>query len=227
MSRRLLIVNILLGALSCLFAVALIRDLRVAPPLPAPPALRATLPASAPTPTAAAAPLASYGVIAAKTLFNPSRSEVAAAAAVAGPKPVLHGVVVDGEKSRAYLEDPVAKRVFGYAVGDSIGSGRLQAISPDRVVIAGPEGTVEVLLQDPSKPKPAAVPPPSAAGSPDRSPTPTIAPAPSTLPAPPSPSTASPDRPSTPTTAPAPSTLQAPPGVPAAPASPRPKRYLN
>ena len=201
MTRRLLIVNILLGVFSCFFAVALIRELRVARPLPAPPALRATLPASVPTPTIAPAPLASYEVIAAKTLFSPNRSEVTAATAVAGPKPVLHGVVVDGAKSRAYLDDPVAKRVLGYAVGDSIGGGRLQAISPDRVMIAGPQGTVEVLLQDPSKPKPAAAPTPGATGSPDGSPTPTIAPAPSPLPA--------------------------PSGVPAAPGSPRPRRYLN
>jgi len=88
---------------------------------------------------------------------------------------VLHGVMIDGEKSRAYLEDPVAKRVFGYAVGDPIGGGRLQEISPDRVLIARPEGTVEVLLRDPSKPKPAP------AGPPGVPPAPVAAPAPGVL----------------------------------------------
>jgi hypothetical protein len=64
--------------------------------------------------------------------------------------------MIDGDKSRAYLEEPPAKRVFGYAVGDTIAGGRLDSIRPDRVVIARPEGPVEVLLHDPSKPKPVA-----------------------------------------------------------------------
>jgi hypothetical protein len=73
----------------------------------------------------------------------------------AGPKPFLHGVVMDGSKSRAYLEDPTVKRTFGYAVGDAVGGGRVQSIGQDRVVIARPNGLVEVLLQDPAKPTPA------------------------------------------------------------------------
>ncbi len=76
--------------------------------------------------------------------------------ATPGAKPVLHGVMLDGDKSRAYLEEPPAKRVFGYAVGDAVAGGRLDSIRPDRVVIARPEGPVEVLLHDPSKPKPVA-----------------------------------------------------------------------
>ena len=70
-----------------------------------------------------------------------------------GPKPLLHGVVMDGLKSRAYLEDPTVKRTFGYAVGDAVNGGRVQSISEDRVVVARPDGLVEVLLQDPAKPK--------------------------------------------------------------------------
>jgi hypothetical protein len=190
--RQFLILNILLGALSCLFAVVLIRELLVVHPLPPPPVLRATQSASPPAPTTVPAPVASYGVIAAKNLFSPSRSEMIADAVVAGPKPVLHGVVMDGEKSRAYLEDPVTKRIMGYAIGDSIGGGRLQAIRSDRVLIGRPQGTVEVLLQDPSKPKPAA--PLPSVGSSDRSPTPTTAPVPSTLPAPPAPASPRPKR---------------------------------
>jgi hypothetical protein len=185
MPRRLLILNVLLGAVSGLFAVGLIREVLVVHPLPPSPLVRPTQPASPSAPTTAPEAVAAYGVIAAKNLFSPSRSEVMADAVVAGPTPVLHGVVMNGEKSRAYLEDPVTKRIIGYAVGDSIGGGRLQAIRSDRVVIGRPQGVVEVLLQDPSKPKPAA--PVPSVGSADRSPTPTTAPGPSTQPAPPPP----------------------------------------
>jgi len=162
-SRRLLALNILVGALACLFAVGLIRELITTRPVPAPPAAR---PAS-PTPVSAPPPsqgTQAYGGIATKDLFHPSRSEALAGPVVAtGSKPLLHGLVMDGPKSRAYLEDPVAKRTFGYAVGDTIGSGRVQSISQDRVVIAGPDGPTEVLLQDPSKPRPVAAPGPAGA----------------------------------------------------------------
>jgi len=184
MPRRLMILNILLGALSCLFAVVLIREVLVVRPLPPPPVLRPTPPPSPLAPTIAPEGVVAYGVIVAKNLFSPSRSEMMADAVVAGPTPVLHGVVMNGEKSRAYLEDPVTKRITGYAIGDSIGGGRLQAIRSDRVLIGRPQGTVEVLLQDPSKPKPAA--PLPSVGTADRPPTPTTAPVPSTEPVSPS-----------------------------------------
>jgi hypothetical protein len=64
-------------------------------------------------------------------------------------------VVIHGGTSRAFLEDPTVKRVSGYSVGDTIGGGKIQKIADDRVLIARPEGMVEVLLQDPSKPRPA------------------------------------------------------------------------
>jgi hypothetical protein len=158
-SRRFLVLNVLLGALACLFAVGLIRGLgtvRALPPVPAPRASQ-----SAPEAGGAAAgqpvPIGTYQTIATKNLFSPARSEVTVATvAAAGPKPILHGVMLDGPKSRAYLEEPPARRVFGYAVGDTIAGGRLDSIGPDRVVITRPEGPVEVLLHDPSKPKPVA-----------------------------------------------------------------------
>jgi hypothetical protein len=164
-SRRLLVLNVLLGALGCLFAAGLIREVGAGRTLPSNPAPRAGQ--SAPEAGGAAAgepvPIGAYQTIATKNLFSPARSETVATVAAPGPKPVLHGVMLDGPKSRAYLEEPPARRVFGYAVGDTIAGGRLDSIGPDRVVITRPEGPVEVLLHDPSKPKPVA---PAAAGPP-------------------------------------------------------------
>lgn len=62
--------------------------------------------------------------------------------------------MIDGAKSRAFLEDPTVKRVGGYSVGDTVSGGKIQKIADDRIVIVRPEGVMEVLLQDPSKPRP-------------------------------------------------------------------------
>jgi hypothetical protein len=72
------------------------------------------------------------------------------------PKPNLYGVVLRDENSIAYLEDPTTRRVAGYRVGDSVAGGTVQRISADRVVLARPDGPLDVRLHDPSKPKPAA-----------------------------------------------------------------------
>jgi hypothetical protein len=155
-SRRLFVVNVLVGALGCLFVAAQIREMVTGRPLPPVPAARASqsAPDAAGQPAGQPVPIAAYQTIATKNLFNPGRSETTVATAVApGSKPVLHGVLIDGNKSRAYLEETPAGRVFGYAVGDTIAGGRLDSIGPDRVVIARPEGLVEVLLKDPSKPR--------------------------------------------------------------------------
>jgi hypothetical protein len=152
-SRRFLALNVFLGLLGGLCAAGLTRELLTPLPLPPPP-LRAAAPAavSVPTPTRAAS-AGGYGLVASRNLFSPSRSEAPAGPVVAaGPKPLLHGVVMDGPTSRAYLEDPTVKRTFGYAVGDAVSGGRVQSISQDRVVIARPDGLVEVLLQDSAKP---------------------------------------------------------------------------
>jgi hypothetical protein len=154
MSRRLLALNVVLGIVSVALAVGIARTLLVKRPVRGPATPRA---ASAPPPAAAAeagdAGPAAYGAIAARNLFNPARSETAAAVVA---KPILHGVVIDGARSRAFLEDPAAKRVAGYSVGDTVGGGKIQKITDDRVVIARPQGSIEVLLQDPSKPRAAA-----------------------------------------------------------------------
>ncbi len=168
MSRPLLALDVLLGLLACLCAVVLLHEVLTPLTLPPPPALRPAPPASASSPVAVSAPGASsYTVIAAKNLFSPTRSEAPAGpVAVAGPKPFLHGVVMDGPKSRAYLEDPALKRTFGYSVGDQISGGHLETIRPDRVTIAGPDGLIEVLVQDPAKPKPASTQPTASAPTP-------------------------------------------------------------
>lgn len=159
MSTRLRILNPSLGLLGCLLTAGLVRDLLAAYPLPPPPALRAARSVVAGTAAAGSTgppSAAAYGVIAAKNLFSASRTEAPAGPVVAaGPKPLLHGVVMDGPKSRAYLEDPQLKRTFSYGIGDAVGGGRVESIAADRVVIGRGDGLVEVLLHDPSKPRPA------------------------------------------------------------------------
>ncbi len=100
----------------------------------------------------------------ATTFLMPFQS---AAPAVQLPKPNLYGVIVRDEASIAYLEDPTTKRVAGYRLGDSIAGGTVQAISSDRVVLARPDGNVDIRLHDPSRPKPPApVPTPAMPGAP-------------------------------------------------------------
>jgi len=157
MPRRLLVLNVALGLVSLFFAVGIVRALLVKHPLPKPTAPRAMAPAP-PMVTAAAsdASAEAYAAIAAQNLFNPGRSAMGSSTAATASvvKPILHGVVIEGAKSRAFLEDPSIRRIGGYSIGDSVGGGQIQKIADDRVVIARPEGIVEVLLQDPSKPRP-------------------------------------------------------------------------
>src|SRR5215467_10987871 len=172
LSKRFVLLNVVLAAVAVFLGVLLVRDYMHKIPLPAPPASRRAQPASPDelaAPTAADEKLTTYNVIVAKHLFNPSRSEggppPAAPAPPPPPKPTLLGVVVDGQTSRAYLEDAVTKRVLGYRIGDSISGGRLDKITDDKVVIVRPDGAVDVLLRDPSKPKPP-TPPAGAPGQP-------------------------------------------------------------
>ena len=160
MSRRLLVLNVALGIVSVVLAVGIFRTLLLKRPVPS---LSTPKVVSAPASAAPAAAIdagpAAYTVIAARNLFNSNRNETAAAAAAPVVKPILHGVVIVGARSRAFLEDPMSKRVAGYSVGDTVGGGRIEKIADDRVVIARPEGLLEVLLQDPSKPRPTPTPP--------------------------------------------------------------------
>jgi type II secretion system (T2SS) protein C len=203
-SKRFLIVNVILVGIAAFFAISLIRDLTPVRSLPSfsarprPPALPPA-PGEAAESALAAERLANYNVIAAKHLFNPSRSENVAATTTAPPpppppKPLLLGVVVDGAQSRAYLEDATTKRVFSYQIGDTVAGGRLETITDDHVVIVRPDGRMEVMLRDPAKPKPAP-PAPTATAAPPQVPGGPSAPAPAqppTVVAPPPPVVSSP-----------------------------------
>jgi hypothetical protein len=171
--RRLVLVNALLVLASAGLAAYIGWELTR--PLPEPDPARSR-PAASPTgaapssPGAAPAQPGAYATVASRNLFSPTRTEAPPAAASpatqppvqALPKPHLYGVVVRDEAPIAYLEDPVTKRVAGYRVGDSIAGGTVQRIAADRVVLARPDGPLDVRLHDPSKPRPPAPGPASA-----------------------------------------------------------------
>lgn len=172
MSKRLLILDAVLALAAVAFAGIIVREFRTPPrrPVAAP---VATAPAPAPAAEAAAAPPESYAIVASKNLFSPTRTETPVAAtgqpgsaAANVPKPNLFGVVLRDGAPIAYLEDPVTKRVAGYRVGDAVAGGTLKSIAPDRVVLARPEGSVDVTLRDPGKPRRAAAAPPAAQTAP-------------------------------------------------------------
>lgn len=166
MPRRWFLANVGLGAVALALLMGIGREATRSRPLPSALSTPALMPVSAgvedPGPRdKAPAPPAGYEPVAARSLFSPTRSEISRAAensSIARPRPILHGVVVLGAQSRAYLEDPTEKRVFGYAVGDAIASGRLERILDDRAVIRMSDGVLEVLLRDPAKPRPSTQP---------------------------------------------------------------------
>ncbi|HEY8202788.1 MAG TPA: hypothetical protein VII47_15720 [Actinomycetota bacterium] len=177
MSKKTLALNAVLAGVAVFLAVWLVRDLAATRPLPPPVARKAAgaaVPEDAPPENTAQDRLTAYNVIVAKYLFNPSRTEgapeVAKPVVPLPPKPVLLGVVVDGPSSRAYLEDPSTKRVFGYQVGDSVAGGKLEKITDDRIQITRSDGMMDVLLRDPAKPRPPAPVQPAPAGAPGAQP---------------------------------------------------------
>src|SRR5439155_21688309 len=106
MSRRLLIVNVLLGIVSVALATGIVRTLVVKRSLPVPAAARV---ASAPPPSVASTRahpgVSCYAVISSRNLINLGRSERLWSGAASVSKPILHGVVLDGAESRVLLED--------------------------------------------------------------------------------------------------------------------------
>jgi len=176
LSKKILALNVVLAGVAVFLAIWLVRDLAATRPLPSPVARKAAGGAAAEDTApenAAQDRLTAYNVIVAKYLFSPSRTEgapeVAKPVVPLPPKPILLGVVVDGPSSRAYLEDPSTKRVFGYQVGDSVAGGKLEKIADDRIQISRSDGVLDVLLRDPTKPRPPApvqAAPPGAPGAP-------------------------------------------------------------
>jgi hypothetical protein len=160
-SRGLFVTNLFLVGLASFFVVSLALEVLRSRSLPAAPTLHPgpVLDARLNDPPAARAEgLETFHVVVAKNLFTASRSEGAVATARAAvplpPKPVLHGIILDGPWSLAYLEDPRTRRVIGYRVGDAVAGGRLFKIGDDAVSIRRPDGQVEVLLKDSTKPPP-------------------------------------------------------------------------
>jgi len=152
------LLHLMLGLLVLALVAVAGRELsagRALPPAPLDGAVARPVPTLVATrPPADPTPASSYAVIATRNLFTGSRSEARAVApaAEAGPRPVLHGVVTDGDKSRAYIEDTPGGRVLSYGAGDTVGGGRLERIADDRVTIRRPEGAMEIMLRDSSKP---------------------------------------------------------------------------
>jgi len=153
MARRLMAINVIFAVVSALCTAYIVRQLLL-PPMSMPvgrtrpaPTARLASPVAAPRPAPGA-----YGIVVARSVFSPTRTEATSTGtsgiASLGLKPSLFGVVLREGGSIAYLEDPVTKRVGGYRIGDAIAGGTVQSISADSVVIARPDGRVDVLLHD-------------------------------------------------------------------------------
>jgi hypothetical protein len=71
-------------------------------------------------------------------------------------KPLLYGVIYGQRGWIAYIEDPTTRTVAPYRVGDTLAGKTVEAIEEERVVLKGPEGTLEILLSDekPGAPEP-------------------------------------------------------------------------
>ena len=165
-------VNVALAAVAAVLVLYIARQFMAPMPLPVG-GRRAATGTAAPAIDAPRPPASAYNVVAARSLFSPTRTEAPSGAVVTGAplvKPNLFGVVVRETGSIAYLEDPTTKRVAGYRVGDRILGGTVQTIKADVVTIDVPGGAMDVRLHDPGKPRatPAAI-----TGTPQ----PTVAPA--------------------------------------------------
>ena len=64
-------------------------------------------------------------------------------------RPILHGIVLRGEDSIAYMEDPRTRRVTGFKLGDAVGDGVLEVIEERQVVVRMPSGLVEIRVDEP------------------------------------------------------------------------------
>lgn len=162
MPKKLLLINAILIALAAGSVVFIARQMLAPMPMPQPGKARPVTAEGERPADIARPPASAYGVVAAKNLFSPTRTEApvnpAATAAVNVPKPSLFGVVLREGAPIAYLEDPTTKRVSGYRIGDAVAGGTVQAINADSVSINRPDGKMDVRLRDPGKPRPAGQP---------------------------------------------------------------------
>jgi hypothetical protein len=150
----LLVLNVFLVGVSAVLLFSMVRTLMVSdrlPPIPPPRSVEA-VPSSNASGTRARAS-AGYDVIAARNLFDPSRSEATrsvrrAQDAAPQARPVLYGLVLSDDPGLglAYLEDPRTGRITGYRVGDPVASGRVERIERDRVLIRRADELVEVFM---------------------------------------------------------------------------------
>ncbi|HSF04457.1 MAG TPA: hypothetical protein VLG10_01575 [Methylomirabilota bacterium] len=173
MSRHALTLNVVLGAIAIGFATYIAWEVLRPAPSGGP---QARSKSGTPPPVAAIParpapePAGSWSVITSRNPFSPSRSEAPLTGALGGPalnvpKPNLYGIVLKDGAPFAYIEDPVTKRVAAYRIGDAVAGGTVQKIARDGIMLARPEGVIDVRLHDPGKPRPAA-PTPAAAASP-------------------------------------------------------------
>jgi hypothetical protein len=110
----------------------------------------------------------SYVLIAEKNIFTPERKDFPiirppgaelAKKPLVRPKIILYGVTFSGDYQSASIVNqgrPIQKgerEIMTLKVGDRIGEYQLAKILPDRIMMAAPEDTFEVLLYDPKMPK--------------------------------------------------------------------------
>jgi len=162
MPRKLVIIDAILLFIAAGSVAFVARQLMTPMPMPAASRTRTATLVTGRSEEPARSPAGAYANVASRNLFSPTRTEsppTGTAAASVAVKPNLYGIVLREGAPMAYLEDPTTKRVGGYRVGDSLAGGTVQTISADSVVIARPDGNVDVRLRDPSKPRPAAAAP--------------------------------------------------------------------
>jgi hypothetical protein len=73
---------------------------------------------------------------------------VCAQPATSTGKPLLYGVVYGARGWVAYIEDPTTKTVAPYRVGDTVAGQTVDTIEDERVMLKGPDGTLELHLSD-------------------------------------------------------------------------------
>ena len=157
-SKRLLGVNTLLAGLSVGLSFYIVWEMTapLGPSIDTPPAPVSAAVVEPDIPLRATP--AVYAAIGSRNLFSPTRTDTQkvdpAVAALAAMRLNLFGVVLAGDRSIAYLEDPGSKRVYAYRLGDSVAGGTIRVIESSHIVLERRHQRLEVQLHDPSRPKP-------------------------------------------------------------------------